>query len=238
MTGRNRSGCILPRVGSSSCIQQPHRIAMNEKPSDHQDSVLQSLPRPVIEQGRLEHLGKNQYLFHCGEPIDRLYLVLEGELRAIRHQADGQKAIMMRAGPGEFFAAASLCLDSFPCDGLAPVDTRLWSIPKSQFNHLLATSAELGQRFSLALAREIKKQCGRVERLRLQTARERILHYISCETEDGKTLQLATSLSTWADELGVEPESLYRSLSAMARDGLIERQRRCIRIRDRKENDS
>ncbi len=209
---------------------------MNESQQDHPDAILQSLPRPVIEQGRQERLGKNQYLFHYGDPIERLYLVLEGELRAIRHQVDGQKAIMMRAGPGEFFAAASLGLECFPCDGLAPVDTRLWSISRNRFSQLLATSAELGQRFSLALAREIKKQCGRVERLRLQTARERILHYISCETADGKTLQLSIPLSSWADELGVEPESLYRSLAAMTRDGLIERDRRCIRIRDTKDD--
>jgi len=80
------------------------------------------------------------------------------------------------------------------------------------------------------LSKELKKQCGRIERMRLQTGKERILHFINCETSDGVTLHLETSLSVWAEELGIEPESLYRTLSDMEKDGIIKRNKRDIRV--------
>jgi len=203
---------------------------MSLSESDVQKTVLDVLPEEVVMKGKIFQVEKNTYLFHCGECIDRLYFVMNGELRAIRHQLGGQKSIMMRANGGEFFAAASLCLNNFPCDGFAPIKTRLWSISKIEFYQLLETSSELGKQFALALSKELKKQCGRLERLRLPTAREKILHFISCETADGFQIELETSLSVWADELGVAPESLYRTLAEMEKAGEIERNRRFIRV--------
>ncbi|MBA5249167.1 MAG: Crp/Fnr family transcriptional regulator, partial [Gammaproteobacteria bacterium] len=160
--------------------------------------------------------------------------VSKGELRAIRYQLSGQKSTLMRATDYEFFATSSLCLNTYSCDGFAPVKTTLWRIPKDKFYQLLEVSAILGKQFSLALSKELKKQCGRIERLRLKTTQERILHFINCEAHDGVILELNMSLSVWAEELGIEPESLYRTLAKMENIGLIKRNRRLIRILESK----
>lgn len=192
--------------------------------------AMQLLPEDVIDKGQVSEIQKGTHLFLCGEPIDRLFFVIEGELHAVRHQINGQKSIMMRATSGEFFASASLSLDVFPCDGYVPMDSQLWSIGKADFYQMLSMSAELGKLFSLALTKELKKQCGRVERYRLPSAKERILHFISCETADGKHLQLSCSLQHWAEELGIEAESLYRTLKQMETAQIIQRNKREITL--------
>ena len=218
------------RIASAGGLVYSVKSSMHTLSPQQINALQQALPPSVIQRGKVSRVAANCYLFHCGDPIDRLHYVIEGELRAIRHQANGQKSIMMRANQQEFFAAASLSMQCFPCDGFAPVDTLLWSIEKPVFYQLLETSAELGKLFSLALSRELKKQCGRLERMRLSTAQERIVHFIQCETQNGQTLELNTPLATWAEELGIEPESLYRTLSNMQKQGLITRNKRNIQM--------
>lgn len=173
------------------------------------------VPEPLRRMGYEQCLMPKEYLFRCGAEVNQLYYLIEGELRALRHQPNGQKAVMMRATTGEFFAAASLLTDGYPCDALAPVQTRVWVMPKSGFLQALSEKVELGQWFALSLAKELKRQCGRVERSRLRAVRDKVMHFITCETSDGHRLTLSTNLQDWADELGVEPESLYRTLKQM-----------------------
>ncbi|BAS68361.1 Crp/Fnr family transcriptional regulator [Bathymodiolus septemdierum thioautotrophic gill symbiont] len=203
---------------------------MNLVESDIPKALLSVVPAEIAIKGSMLQVEKNTYLFHCGENSDYLYFVIKGELRAIRYQLSGQKSTLMRATNYEFFATSSLCLDTYSCDGFAPVKTILWRIPKDKFYQSLGVSATLGKQFSLALSKELKKQCGRVERLRLKTIQERILHFINCEAPDGITLGLNIPLLVWAEELCVEPESLYRTLANMENIGLIKRNRRRIRI--------
>ncbi len=203
---------------------------MNLVESDIPKALLKVIPAEIAIQGNILQIEKNTHLFHYGENADYLYFVIKGELRAIRYQLNGQKSILMRATNYEFFATSSLCLDTYSCSGFAPITTTLWRMPKNRFYQLLEMSAILGKQFSLALSKELKKQCGRVERLRLRTNQERILHFINCEASDGITLELDMPLSIWAEELGVEPESLYRTLANMKNIGLIERNRRLVKI--------
>lgn len=172
-------------------------------PLDDLKEMLQGHAKEVF-------VPRNQYLFQCGDSINSLYLVLEGEMRALRHQPGGQKSIMMRATDGEFFAAASLTLDRYPCDGCAALDSTLLAIRQSDFTRLMDTTPKLARYFGIALSYELKKQCGRLERLRLPTVRERILHYVNCETRDGCSLQLDFPLTLWAEELGVHGKAQRR----------------------------
>jgi len=180
--------------------------------------------------GREKSLPADSLLFRCGDRIERLYYVVTGELRALRHLPDGHSAIMMRAGAGEFFAAASIHLLQFPCDGYVPVVSEVIGINIQRFLKLLERDACLATGFAKALSLELKKQCGRLERMRLNGAKDRLLHYIACETLDGRTLLLNVPLTQLASELGIEPESLYRTLSQLERGGRIIRSRDAIRL--------
>lgn len=192
---------------------------------------MKALSELLAEQGRVMDVPAKTTIFRCGDTAASLYYVVSGELQALRHLPDGRQAVMMRANDGEFFAAASINLDCYPCDAFAPVDTRLITLAMSRFLSLLEADATVAAGFARALALNLKHQCGRLERMRLTSAKDRVLHYIACESRDGRSLELPFPLVHWASELGIEPESLYRTLSQLEKAGIIRRDKTSIELR-------
>jgi CRP-like cAMP-binding protein len=70
------------------------------------------------------------------------------------------------------------------------------------------------------LSRELRQLRAQCERLSLNSARERIIHYIESEGDRG-ALTLARTKKQWATELGLTHESLYRTLSDITNSGSI-----------------
>ncbi len=58
------------------------------------------------------------------------------------------------------------------------------------------------------------------ERLSLRTAEDRIIHFIETEGTNGQ-LVLTQSKKSWAAEMGLTHEALYRTLRSMTEDGLL-----------------
>lgn len=192
---------------------------------------MEDLTDFLAEQGRMLDIPAKTTVFRSGDATAALYYVVSGELQALRYLPDGRQAIMMRAGKNEFFAAASINLDCYPCNAYAPVDTRLIALAMNRFLTLLESDPRLATAFARALALNLKHQCGRLERMRLTSAKDRVLHYIACESLDGKSLTLSFPLVHWASELGIEPESLYRTLAQLEKAGIIRRDKTSIELR-------
>ena len=53
-----------------------------------------------------EPAGKK--LFHTGDPGDAMYVVLEGEVELFFKNATGDRILLEKAGPGDFFGEMSL----------------------------------------------------------------------------------------------------------------------------------
>jgi len=70
------------------------------------------------------------------------------------------------------------------------------------------------------LAAEVRKLRAQCERLSLHGAAERIAHYIEAEGRDGR-LTLRQTRKSWAAELGITHEALYRALASLERAGQL-----------------
>ncbi len=193
-------------------------------------SSLEPFPEALLNAAKIVQLRKGDFLFHCGDLVDSVFFVLEGEVRGLRTLRNGNSVVMMRAGENEFFATASLIMRHFPCSAYAAVRSRVLRIPRNSFEEAMEESGDFACYFAICLSKSLKQQCSLAERLRLKSARDRILHYIACESSSGKSVTLKTSLASWADELGIEPESLYRTLSEMESAGEITRSGKSIEL--------
>jgi len=194
------------------------------------NTLPESFPDSLLACSQPLNLDKETLLFHPEDPVEFLYFIVEGEVVALRYQKDGVPAVMMRHHGGEIFAPASLSMHHYPCAGIAAKNTRLVKIPRSLFQTALLEDNRFSRYYMTLLAQNLKQQCARSERLRLKSVHERVLHYISCESADGRAIALTGPITAWAEELGVEPESLYRSLRKMEQAGEIKRNKRHIEI--------
>jgi len=187
-------------------------------------------PETLLKASRQFSINKDDALFQRDDTVEALYYIIDGELIALRYQRDGKPAVMMRHVAGEMFAPASMNMSVYPCSAMAIMPSTLLKIPLKTLHECLVNYPEFSSYYIQSLAENLKKQCARSERLRLKSTRERVLHFIHCESPSGTEITLTCPTSKWAEELGVEPESLYRTLKNMEKEGVIQRNKRFIQI--------
>lgn len=182
------------------------------------------LPAELAAHASRQEVAKGASLFRTGDAVDRFHFVQSGELAAIRYLPNGAEAVMLTARPGEFFAEASLFLPVYTCEARAFSDCQVLSWPAPLFHTTLMRHPEAAMAFARTLAVNLRRQCSRVERLRLKSAPDRVLHFLACEVGPDGWVHLAGSLQDWASELALEPETLYRVLAQLEKTGQIERE--------------
>lgn len=180
--------------------------------------LLAALPRPARAQSRLLRLPESAFLFHKGDRPAAMHFVLSGELRLVRYSRAGGEIVLQRARRG-LLGEASLGQSAYHCDAVAAAPSALLAVPLRAFAEALGAEAFRAAWMS-HLARELRRARAQVERLSLKTARERIVHYIETEG-DGGAVALAQFKKSWAVELGLTHEALYRALAKMKRQGLL-----------------
>lgn len=153
-------------------------------------------------------LAPGQSLFLTGDPVRYLYVVLEGSVRLVRHQASGAAVVLQRARANELLAEASLFASRYHCDALSEHGASLARVPKAKI--LQAQREDAGWLTDLAmhLAREVQQARARAELLSLRTVRERLDGWRALHGE-------LPARGRWIDvaqEIGVTPEALYREL--------------------------
>lgn len=189
-----------------------------------------ALPVALAAQASDIQLARGDNLFCRGDTVEKLYFVQHGELAAIRPMADGGEAIMLTARSGEFFGEPSLFVASYTCEARALADSLLIAWPLAAFKDALRDDASFSLAFMQHVITKMRLQCSRLERLRLKLAHERVLHYMTCGADAEGWIALPGTTQEWACELGLEPATLYRTLSQLEETGKIVRDKRRIRL--------
>lgn len=188
------------------------------------------LPAALLTASRRVELPAGQYLFRCGEMVERLHWIVRGELLAVRPTPSGQEAVITRGRAGEFFAEASLFTPKYTCEAVARKPSILLCIPAQELRSTLASNPEFSELLLRSTVMALRRQCSRIERLRIHGAADRIEHFLSCETASDGWSQLGMPLSEWAIDLGLEPATLYRTLRTLENSGKLLRDGHRMRL--------
>lgn len=177
------------------------------------------IPKALREVATQLHTDSRGTLFRIGEPVRHVYLVIDGEVRLIRLERHGSEVILQRSRGG-FIAEASLDSKIYHCDAVTAEPSTLLLLPAVAFRTALEDDPTFCKAWQSQLAKEIRKLRAQCERLSLHSAADRITHYIESEGDDG-ALTLKQSRKSWAAELGLTHEALYRALRRMQEDGTL-----------------
>jgi CRP-like cAMP-binding protein len=189
------------------------------------------LPGPLLDGGRWLSLEQGACLFHAGDPVEWVYWVARGALKLVRYAPDGTEIVLHRAFAGETFAEASLSAGRYHCEGLCDRDCRLLALPAEMFRRCLREDPDFAAVWQDALARALRVQRARYERLGLKSAGARVLHYLVSEGQGTPpAIILPGTLREWAAELGLAHETLYRTLAELTKAGTISRDGAVIRL--------
>lgn len=182
--------------------------------------------------------GRGETLLLAGYETHELGIVLDGEIEAGKHTADGAALTITRMGAGGLFAdilAGSRDAKS-PVTVTAATDVTVLLLP---YRRLLRPDAALDavhaavlQNLIAAIADKYFALDRRVELLMLRSVREKVLHYLRTEAErlpDG-ALRTPYARAGLAAYLGCERSALCREISRMRRDGILEASGRMFRL--------
>ena len=172
-------------------------------------AIMSNITQRLLALAQAEvALAPGQSLFLTGDPVRNLYVVLEGGVRLVRHQASGDAVVLQRARAGQLLAEASLFATRYHCDAVSEQGARVARIPKAKV--LQAQDAAGWAALAAHLAAEVQQARARAELLSRRTVRERLQGWLAL---NGKL----PPRGRWADlaqELAVTPEALYRELAA------------------------
>lgn len=187
-------------------------------------------PQALREAARLLETQKDDTLFRLGDPVCAVYQVISGEVRMLRYAPNGSEIVLHRARRGEYFAEASLSSERYHCSAVCVKPGRVLMLPVEVLRTCLLENQDFALSWVLTLARNLRTLRARFERLSLKGAQERVLHYLVTEGGESGTVVLDQPIQTWAAELGMTHETLYRTLAEMESRGLLERQGRTLRL--------
>ena len=154
----------------------------------------------ILEGGEEKLVRAGEVNGREGEPVEHLYVILEGDLRITKRTADGGEAVLNVYTPGNFFAEVPLLAGSpFMASGRALTDCRMFLIPNALFRRLLTENAP----FSHAI---------------LQTMAERVQLLQSVAGQREKLDSLGTLAAGLAHELNNPASATRRSAEDLRED--------------------
>ncbi len=166
--------------------------------------LLRGLP------GARRALADGAPLFHAGDPVQAVWLVLEGAARLRRPDGLGATLALHRAGAGEIVAEASAFSDAYHCDATAEGASLFLAVPRTAFRARLRADGAFAEAFAAHLARALRAARDRAAMLGLRGVEDRLEAWLAAH---GGALPARGGWSALAEELGVTRPALYRALA-------------------------
>ncbi len=200
-----------------------------------------------IPQGELAHL-MNQVVcqersYHSGEIIaysddacDNLYIVLEGSVRGDMIDFSG-KTIKIEDMEAPSPVASAFLFGQhrkLPVNIVANKDVRILIIPRESVIQMFSLNKIFLENFLNMISTRAQFLSMKIRFLSFKTIREKIAQYLlELAGHDKDTVILNRSQQNLADLFGVARPSLARTLGEMDEEGIIEVNRKEVRILDR-----
>ena len=181
---------------------------------------------------------KGETIFHAGDVIHNIGLVLTGRVQIENDDVWGNKSVMESVGPGFAFAESYACLPGEPLmvsaiaaepSHILFLDTGrvLTTCPSActHHNRLIHNLLYIMAKKNLMLTRKI-------DHMGQRSIREKVMAYLSFESERQKkqTFTIPYNRQQLADYLAVDRSALSAELSRMKKDGLIRFEKNCFQL--------
>ncbi|MFN0184718.1 MAG: Crp/Fnr family transcriptional regulator [Aquabacterium sp.] len=175
-----------------------------------------------------------------GDPCEAFYVVVTGQVKLFGISPAGAEKVIELIGPGGSFAEAMVFMDrSCVVNAQTLADSLLLAVRR----HAVLAEVQQDPRFAMHMLAGLSKRLHGlvrdVQAYALQNGVQRVIGYLLRDQADAAeagagplTVTLAVSKATVASRLSLTPEYFSRVLRELEDVGLIEVDRRDVRIRD------
>lgn len=204
-------------------------------------NALSAHERERIAQGcKLKQVERGQVLFRSGDACEAFYVVVSGQIRLFVASPNGQEKVIEIIGPGHSFAEAMVFLGQpHIVNAQALADTLLVCVSKQAVFAEVERDPGFALRMLAGISRRLHGLIQDVESYALHSGMQRLIGYLLREVETsatpgaagvGSTVTLPASKATIASRLSLTPEYFSHVLHELESQGLIQIDKRDIRI--------
>lgn len=194
----------------------------------------------LVRGCQLRRMSRGDMVFRVGDPCDAFYLVVLGQVKLYVSSPAGQEKIIELVRPGQSFAEAMMFL-SLPCivNAQALVDSVIVCVSKQAVFGEIERDPRFSMHMLAGISRRLHRLVKDVEGYALHSGMQRLIGYLLRDVEDENTtsvgiitVSLPVSKATIASRLSLTPEYFSRVLHELEEEGLIDIDKRKIRILD------
>jgi CRP-like cAMP-binding protein len=179
---------------------------------------------------------KNDLITIGGEICDRLLIIQQGSVKAEMTDYSG-KTIKIEDMSAPWPLATAFLFgkeNRFPVTVSATTDVEMVSISKPEFLKLMQLNALILNNYLNTISTRAQFLSQKLKFLSFKTIKQKIAHYLLEKAGDRlQTVEIQQSQGQLAEMFGVTRPSLARTLGEMCQEGLIETDRRYIKILDK-----
>lgn len=184
-------------------------------------------------------LRKGEALFRTGDPFSSLYAIRTGMFKTRVTSLDGRDQVTGFQMAGEIVGLDGIGTNEHACDALALEDAEVCVIPYVNLTELAQQIPGLQRHFHRLMSREIVREHGVMLLLGGMRAEERVAAFLLNLTQrmqargfSSREIVLRMTREEIGSFLGLKLETVSRTFSRLADEGLIEVQQRHVRIVD------
>ncbi|MBE9166502.1 Crp/Fnr family transcriptional regulator [Pleurocapsales cyanobacterium LEGE 06147] len=194
-------------------------------------SVPDSLPSQLRDGANYQNFVAGQVLFHHRDPAKYIFALEVGRIRLVRYTCEGNLVVFQIVRAGESFAESALFTELYHCNAVVDVPSRVICYPKTVVWEVLQNNSDLALSFLRRFERKNQSLKTLLELRSIHSARDRILQYLLFSASPGETtIVFDRSYKDIANELGLSPETLYRTLAELEREKIITRHGRQVEL--------
>ncbi len=196
----------------------------------------------LAEGCRLRRFARGENVFAVGQPCEEFHVTVTGQVKLFAISPAGQEKVIELCGPGTSFAEALMFTGRpYIVNAQALTDSLLLSVSKQAVVAEIENDARFAMRMLAGISRRLHGLVHDVQAYALHSGMQRVIGYLLRDqpVEEGGgsgviTVSLPVSKATIASRLSLTPEYFSRVLHELEQAGLIEIDKRDIRILDAK----
>lgn len=207
------------------------RLASSEFLHGLDDSSLAALAR----NASWKVFATDAVVFWEGDHETNLYYLQYGLLKILKSSPDGRTQILRHVHAGEIFNEIGvLAKHPNPASAVALEESGVWLIPRQSIEQALLENPRMALQIIESMAVKFTDLVSLAADLSLKSVKARLASLLLEQAEDGTIRRRSWSTQAeMAARLGTVPDVLSRILREWAKTGVIEMDRRQIRILDR-----
>lgn len=193
------------------------------------DEELNELAKLTTERNFIS----SEFIFWEGDPAEWFYVVIEGQVKVIKHSTQGKEFIIAFFGSGEMFGEVAVFENKpYPASAQASVKTIVLGIRREDFLSFLASRPQIALMIISILGGRLREAQNRLRDLASERVEQRLAStLLMLSLKLGPTLPFTRQ--ELADMTGTTTETAIRVMSRFKESGIIRSVRGKVTIIDK-----